>query len=144
MRVIYREPLTRVDFNFLLLRRGCAQSDEIIEAGNLFFNFHSGLIITEIYIYIENRIACHWRDLFENSWTVSKRGDAERSVVSWAVSSTIEPEIILSRVSPTATNGRCNGWIARGGTRFGYIIPRLSNNAYGAFPNLSPATWPRY
>lgn len=53
MRVIYREPLTRVDFNFLLLRRGCAQSDEIIEAGNLFFNFHySGLIITEIYIYI--------------------------------------------------------------------------------------------
>lgn len=70
MRVIYREPLTRVDFNFLLLRRGCAQSDEIIEAGNLFFNFHySGLIITEIYIYIyiENRIACHWRDLFENS-----------------------------------------------------------------------------
>lgn len=88
MRVIYREPLTRVDFNFLLLRRGCAQSDEIIEAGNLFFNFHySGLIITEIYIYIyiENRIACHWRDLFENSWTVSKKGDAERSVVSWAV-----------------------------------------------------------
>lgn len=55
MRVIYREPLTRVDFNFLLLRRGCAQSGEIIEAGNLFFNFdYSGLIITIcIYIYIK-------------------------------------------------------------------------------------------
>lgn len=56
MRVIYREPLTRVDFNFSLLRRDCAQSGEIIEAANLFFQFPLFRTNNHRYTYILKKI----------------------------------------------------------------------------------------